>query len=78
MIPPPKQPKMNGTADIAQELSNGIDFRGRLRKTNFDPVQGIRRKDPNSVTQVDFRHLLRKTGRINFEDEEEEEEEEEE
>nr|XP_022321566.1 myosin-IIIb-like isoform X3 [Crassostrea virginica] len=77
VIPPTKPPKMNGTADIAQELSNGIDFRGRLRKTNFDPVQGIRRKDPNSVTQVDFRHLLRKTGRINFEDEEEEEEEEE-
>lgn len=65
---------MNGTADIAQELNNGIDFRGRLRKTNFDPQLGIRRKDPNSVTQVDFRHLLRKTGRIHFEEEEEEEE----
>jgi hypothetical protein len=57
---------MNGTSDIAQELSNGIDFRGRLRKTNFDLDQGIKHKDPNSVMQVDFRHLLRKTGRIQF------------
>ncbi|XP_061169935.1 myosin-IIIb-like isoform X3 [Saccostrea echinata] len=69
VIPPSK---MNGTGDIAQELSNGIDFRGRLKKTNFDLEQGIRRKDPNSVTQIDFRHLLRKTGKIKFEEEEEE------
>lgn len=57
---------MNGTSNIAQELSNGIDFRGRLRKTNFEMDQGVKHKDPNSVTQVDFRHLLRKTGRITF------------
>ncbi|KAK3082812.1 hypothetical protein FSP39_006063 [Pinctada imbricata] len=61
-------PTLNGTGDlIKNELNtNGLsDFRNRLRKTNIDLSQGIMRQQEDSDTpQHDFRHLLRKTGRL--------------
>ena len=38
-----------------------MDLRSRLRKTNFNIAEGtLRRENDSTVTQVDFRHVLKK------------------